>query len=650
MYTMLRAYFRVTSLACLAAVTFAVCPAHAQSTRAPLGTNLTAVNDYSPQLPFVNLFRSSREWFTQCTVGVDPGCSSGNSWDTGEAALLDLDSAGWVRSLPSRSAAPIFTSVATFWDVPAQFPRGVYVVLYDGSGTIEYGLGARRDTDRSRPGRDVLSIDPANGGILLSITATDPSRSGDYIRNIRVVAESDEPVVASQTFSTSFLEQLRPYRALRFMDWMQTNNSSVTAWSQRATPSDARYSSAKGVPAEVMVELANTTGATPWFTMPHQADDTFVRAFAETTKATLSPALSVYVEYSNEVWNDVFSQGSWVQTRGEAAWPQVNASGFTKRINFYGRRSAEVCDIWRDVFSDTPQRVVCVTASQAANSWTASEALTCPLWDRAPCVTHGIQALAIAPYFGDYIGGNEHVSEVRSWTGHSDGGLQSLFRELDSGGVLSNGPPGGAIAQSFSWIQDNRAVAQQHNVTLVAYEGGQHVVGVGSASNMPAITTLFTGANRDARMEALYNEYLDGWGSRGGELFMHFTDIGSYSVFGSWGALEEIGQSSSPKYDALVRYSGGTPRSRRTLLLTVRKSGRGTITGRNIGISCGASCTASLTRSTTVTLLATPARGWRFAGWGGACKHSKSRCVVTISRATSVRGVFKPRLFAKSSG
>jgi len=108
-----------------------------QAQQLKLGTNLAAVNDYSPQLPFVDIFKSSREWFTQCQVGSDPGCTSNNSWDTGESALLDLDTVGWVRSLPGRSAAPVFTSAATYWDLPTQFPGGTYIVLYAGEGTIE---------------------------------------------------------------------------------------------------------------------------------------------------------------------------------------------------------------------------------------------------------------------------------------------------------------------------------------------------------------------------------------------------------------------------------------------------------------------------------------------------------------------------------
>jgi hypothetical protein len=311
-----------------------------------LGTNLAEVTDYSPQLPFVNLFRSSRTWLTQCEVGVDSGCTSANAFDTNEAHLLELDADGWVRSLPPRSSPETYTSVATVWDLPTPFPPTRYVVLYEGEGVIEYRLGAIKDMQASRIGRDVVTFDPSRGASVLRITSTDPARTGNYIRNIRVVAERHEALLTTDIFSPEFLQQLEPYRALRFMDWMRTNSSSVSSWAARAKPSDSRYSTDRGVPAEIMIDLANTTEKAPWFNMPHQAADSFVRAFAELVRARLDKSLPVFVEYSNEVWNSAFDQGLWVELRGNAAWPQSAESGFTKRMNFYGRRSAEICASW----------------------------------------------------------------------------------------------------------------------------------------------------------------------------------------------------------------------------------------------------------------------------------------------------------------
>jgi hypothetical protein len=533
--------------------------------------------------------------------------------------------------------------VATYWDVPPQFPVGRYIVRYEGQGTLEYGLGATKDSARSTTGRDVISIDPSRGGILLRIVSTDPNQSGNYIRNIKVVRESQEALLETSAFSPDFLSQLRPYQALRFMDWMRTNNSTNSTWSSRSLPGDARYSTGKGVPAEIMIELANTTATAPWFTVPHQADDTYIQSLATLTRGTLRSDIPVYIEYSNEVWNDAFSQGSWVQARGEATWTGGTESGFTKRINYYGRRAAEICDIWRGVFSDNPLRVVCTTASQAANSWTASEALACPLWEQAPCVNHGISALAIAPYFGDYIGQEESRSEVSAWPRRVDGGLSTLFAEITSGAQVSNGPTGGALAQSLDWIQQNKAVADSRGIALISYEGGQHLVGVGGVANDDSVTALFTSANRTNEMGRLYEEYLRGWNERGGALFMHFTDITDYSKYGSWGALERIGQTSSPKYNALWRYSLGTEPPSSTHRLTVRRIGSGRVTSKPAAINCGKTCSTSLADSTTITLAARASSRYRFHSWSGSCRHSRPRCVVQMSEARTVRARFTRR-------
>ncbi len=608
-----------------------------------LGSNLTEVNDYSPQIPFIDHFLTSRAWFTQCDPASGGGCTNNNAWDTGEAASLDLDEHGWVRSLPLLSAPPVYTFAATFWDVPAEFPDGVYIVLYDGEGTIEYGLGAKKNISRSRAGRDVVHVDPANGGILLRLTSTDPNHTGNYVRNIKFVAAGDEALVDSKRFSDAFVSQLAPYEVLRFMDWMRTNNSSASSWNNRSKATDARFSSDRGVPAEIMVELANTSGKAPWFNMPHQADNTYIQSFATLVKQNLSTSLPVFVEYTNEAWNGVFSQGSWIESQGEAAWPSSNESPFTKRINFYGRRSAEVCDLWRGVFSDDPSRVVCVIASQAANSWTASEALACPLWNEAPCASHGIQALAIAPYMGDYIGGDTNYALVSKWSGTN--GLNNLFKEMTAGAVVADGPQEGAMKQSFGWMVENKQVADQYNIKLVTYEGGQHLVGVGSASSDSSVTELFTSANRDSRMGSIYSDYLSGWAARGGSLFMHFNDISSYSQYGSWGALEKIGQPSTAKYDALYSYAlghlpPGSPRTSSRVRLTVRKSGSGHVTSSPRGIRCGSTCSVRVTRSTKLKLTATASRGYRFKSWSGACQTTHRTCRVTMSQSTKVRAIF----------
>jgi len=609
-----------------------------------LGTNLNEVNDYSPELPFRDMFLYSREWITQCRAGVDPGCTNGNAFDTGEANLLDLDANGWVQSLPSPANSAIFTQAATVWDLPAEFPSGTFVVLYEGSGTIEYALGAAKNEGASAPGRDVVSVNVVNGPIVLRIAATNPA---NHIRNIRFVRASDESGFQSNRFSAAFLSQLEPYQVLRFMDWMRTNNSSLSAWSDRAKPTDARYSTARGVPPEIMVELSNTTDKAPWFTLPARATDEFVQNFATVVRDNLESTLPVILEYSNEIWNGAFSQGDYVEAQGVAEFSGQAGSGYTKRMNWHGKRSAEICDIWKGVFGANANRVVCVIGSQAANSFTGEEAMRCPLWSGGPCVNHGISALAIAPYVGDHIGQAENYSEVRTWPTTTGNGLPKLFRELTSGGEIPGGPSGGALAESFRWIEDNKSLADQLGVTLVTYEGGQHLAGIGVAGDDDAVTELFTSANRDSRMGALYVDYLNGWQTRAGGLFMHFSDIGSYTRFGSWGALEKIGDTSSPKYNALFQYATGTlpPSSPRSDQRTVRVivSGKGRVVAKSIGIYCGTRCSTKVTEGATVKLTAFTSATRKLRRWRGVCNHSRRVCSFTASRSRTVRAEFVRR-------
>jgi hypothetical protein len=300
-----------------------------------------------------------------------------------------------------------------------------------------------------------------------------------------------------------------------------------------------------------MLALSKRLSTDPWFTLPHRVTDEYIRQFALLTLETLDADQKVYVEYSNEVWNGSFSQGAWIEQQGQTEWPDSAASGFTKRINWYGKRTAEMCDIWKDIWAAESDRIVCVLSGQTANTWTSAQALACPLWTGAPCVAYGIDTLAIAPYVGAYLGKETHEAEVTGWTYDPDGGLERLFYELSVGGVLSNGPAGGALQQAANYIADNVSVAATHGLDLTAYEGGQHLVGVGNVVHNTAVTELFVSANRSPRMGTLYAEYLSLWKTLGGGLFVNFENTSQYTKWGSWGAREYLDHAGSPKEAAL---------------------------------------------------------------------------------------------------
>jgi hypothetical protein len=82
-----------------------------------------------------------------------------------------------------------------------------------------------------------------------------------------------------------------------------------------------------------------------------------------------------------------------------------------------------------------------------------------------------------------------------------------------------------------------------------------------------------------------------------------------------------------------------------TYLLTVGKSGNGSVTSNFPGIDCGNSCAAYYEAGTSVALTATAAPGNYFVGWSGAC-NGPGACSVTMDAAKSVAAGFRPKPFA----
>src|ERR1700730_8201277 len=99
-----------------------------------------------------------------------------------------------------------------------------------------------------RPAGMWLTVTPSNNGIYIQIVMTDPNRRGDYIRNIRVVQGSHESSLTNgEIFNPELISRLKPFKTLRFMDWMRTNNSTQSTPDRRPTPKKGNYSPLCGV-------------------------------------------------------------------------------------------------------------------------------------------------------------------------------------------------------------------------------------------------------------------------------------------------------------------------------------------------------------------------------------------------------------------
>lgn len=490
----------------------------------PLGTNLTGVVDWSAEWTFSNPFKQSRQWIS----------ASRDVWDDGRK--LDLDEHGWVKSLlPGQIARTVM-----FWsDGEKHYQGGKYEVLYDGEGKM---TSFPQRMTGFEPGKLTIWVAPEKGGISLTLEATNPD---NYIRNIRIVTPESACNAAADTpcqppaanagqnktpFTPEFLDSIKSYRALRFMDWMDTNNSKISTFDQRPKATDAHYT-VKGVPVEIMVELANAQKSDPWFTMPHLADDDYIEKFAEYVRDHLDPDRLVYIEYSNEVWNSIFDQSRYAAEQG--AKQKLSSNEFEAQLRYQSRRSVEIFRIWEKVLSGT-SRLVRVMGSQAANSWVSEVLLG---FEDAHRVT---DAVAIAPYFGGYAGDSSEESRIAAMT------PEALIAELHSRG----------LPEVQEWLSRQKQVADRFAVKLIAYEGGQHLVGVGNVVNNERITALFAAANRHPDMKDLYLEYLKQWQKAGGGMLMQFVNTSGYSKWGNWGAREYLGQplNDAPKAEALQTF------------------------------------------------------------------------------------------------
>ncbi len=459
-----------------------------------LGVNLSPVVDWGTAWPFVDAMRTARAWIPQVAEGEGP-------WDTG--AELALDDRGWPRPAAGQAAATLL-----FRDV-RDYPAGEYLCTWTGEGRLEFGLDA--SIVETRDHALLVDVTPSEAGILLRVVASDPE---DPLRDIRVMMPGLHDAPTDQPFHPRFLERLAGFEVLRFMDWMRSNETPVVSWADRPRPDDASQATVRGVAPELMVALCRALDVDGWFCIPHQADDGYVRELATLVRDGMPAGRRAYVEYSNEIWNHSHRQGTWCQQRGVEMG--LSPDPYQARLFYQAHRSKQIFAIWHDVFGgEADRRVVRVLAAQAANAWTSAQVLT------YRDVGHQADALAIAPYFGHSLGEGEESARAADWT--VDQVLDACAQDIDD------------LAER---IVQAAEIAAVYELELVAYESGQHLVGVGAHAADGGLQDLFFAANRHPRMKDLYLQAMRSWSASGGTLNCLFSSCDRPSHSGSWGLLE----------------------------------------------------------------------------------------------------------------
>lgn len=520
-------------------------PSFAAITNPNLALGLAGVNDWSVQQPFLDVMKTARPW-----VGHLPGQWGGWGHDD-LAAKGYLDANGWPKALP-----PELTAIATLilTDLPedAGGVAGRYVLTWQGNGTLT--LDGRAKVAKATPGRIVFDYAPGEGAVIISLSAIDPA---DPIRNIVVVREDRATALASgQIFNPDWLARIRGVKAIRFMDWMQTNDSLLAKSADRPKPADYTWARI-GVPMETMIALANELDANPWFTLPHLSEDALVRDFATLAHGGLEPGRVALVEYSNEVWNWQFAQARWAEEQGKALWNQDQTW-----VQFYARRAAEVADIWSGVFKDDPARLMRIIAVQTGWLGLEAQILDAPLVvaeGRKPPV-ESFDGYAVTGYFSANLGSDQKALAVKGWLVQSKDADANhpyqLANEL-AAEELRNGAVTGDSTDSLTTLLAetlpyHAAIAADRGLKLMMYEGGSHVVAYGPQMEDAELTAFFAQLNYSPEMGALYDELLASWHLISDQPFNAFVDVYRPGKWGSWGALRHLNDD-NPRWQALVK-------------------------------------------------------------------------------------------------
>ncbi|MEO8315157.1 MAG: hypothetical protein ABI645_10205 [Pseudomonadota bacterium] len=360
------------------------------------------------------------------------------------------------------------------------------------------------DAPKVPPG--MVMTNPAPGGAPfagVNFWNIDWQGQQDYFRKGVNFATESNP------WLEELLGDLAPYRVLRFMDWNDTNAGQTTQahFSTRKQKSAVQN---QPVALEWQIDLCNRADKDCWITVHHTSTADDWRSMAALISASLKPSLRLYVEWSNEVWNDGFP----VHAYADNAARELGLPGENHAAVYYVYASVRMFEEFSRVFAGQEHRLVKVLAGQAA--WTGPcEAQAAAIQD-SKVNPRGIRpdVYAIAPYIS-----GESVDQLRR-----------------------------SIAEVRKWTEAQVQCARRLGVPLIAYEGGSDSFSLGDGCAR---------LQQDPAMRQLYTEYLESVtaaGLRGP--FMQYTHSG-----GCWGLKAKTGDlpAVSPKYQGLTDWLARLP-------------------------------------------------------------------------------------------
>lgn len=169
------------------------------------------------------------------------------------------------------------------------------------------------------------------------------------------------------------------------------------------------------------------------------------------------------------------------------------------------------------------ERVIRVVAGQAANTWHASMI--------AQKLGKGnFDAMACTCYVS---GGTSNYDESTTASDIGDALITSIAEK------------------TLGLWRENKDLADEFGVPLLAYEGGQHVDPSGNKN--VSWYEAYEAVQTHPKMGEAYKSLMESWYEElGGNLLCFYSSHGYTNAWGAWGAIERYQQDDAVKYDAIV--------------------------------------------------------------------------------------------------
>ncbi len=527
-----------------------------------LGVDLGSPNERGRD--FVDLALTLRRWET---LAAD-GCGENDD----ACRYAPLDAYGW----PTTDARTVFFDqrpYGAWWSADqTQCPlcqdgdytpdmSGDYTLIFSGQAnlqSVEGALDARNQRYYRLTNVSTVDISVAPGQGLLFVQFANTRRTPESavntgisdVRLIRPGYSSD----TTDTFTPEILEAVKPFSTLRFMNWVGGNNinppftapDNTLEWDEGTLPGTPQ-NLGEGVAWEYVIELANLTGKNIWINIPIHASDDYIVGLADLLKNTLHPDARIYIEYSNEVWNEGFSQSAYNQAAAAAEVAAGNSTlnnDKTTLVGLWGqrryiRRLMEISNLFRGVFGDAAIN----TRIRVVHSWRIGEATSYRsqlqwLDDTYGAPNRYLYAVAGTGYYN--ISGAQNSDSA-------DALLAALQRS------------------SQSHVQgrlDLQQVADEFGLKIALYEAGPNTAEPLQWERDTQLLQTLIAVHRDPRIKdvVLYDLW-NNWFAHPElkpDMYIYFTLQSQYSRWGMWGLTEDIADRQTPKFAAIYDLTGIT--------------------------------------------------------------------------------------------